>query len=86
MEAIWRAGAAEAGVLDVAESADELGGLIAMLGADPPLPRGSCVAVCALEQRPEMVAEIARRGGAEMTPAQVTERVARAAGRPRTAG
>jgi len=80
MEALWRAGAAEAGVLDVAESADELGGLTALLDADPPLPDGSCVAVCALEQRAELVDEIIRRAGAEMTPAQVAERVRRAAG------
>ncbi len=81
MEAIWRAGAAEAGVLDIAESADELSGLVAMLDADPPLPAGSCLAVCALEQRREMVAEIVARGGGEMTPSAVAERVRRAAGR-----
>ena len=64
MEAIWRAGAAEAGVVQVDEirrrairSEHEL------LDADPPLPDGSVVAVCALEQREEMVAEIQRRGG-----------------------
>ena len=79
MEAIWRAGAAEAGVVDVAESADELSGLIALLDADR-LPDGSCIAVCALEQRAEMAAEIGRRGGAEMTPEQVADRVRRAAG------
>jgi cyanophycin synthetase len=81
MEAIWRAGAAEAGVLDVAESADELSGLIALLDGDRALPAGSCIAVCALEQRADMVDEIVRRGGAEMTPAEVAERVRRAAGR-----
>jgi cyanophycin synthetase len=80
MEAIWRAGAAEAGVLDVAESADELSGLIALLDGDRALPAGSCIAVCALEQRADMVDEIVRRGGAEMTPAEVAERVRRAAG------
>jgi hypothetical protein len=36
--------------------------------------------VCALEQRAELVDEIIRRAGAEMTPAQVAERVRRAAG------
>jgi cyanophycin synthetase len=80
MEAIWRAGAAEAGVVDVAESVDELAGLTALLAADPPLPAGSCVAVCAREQRAEIADEIARRGGAEMTPAQVAARVRHAAG------
>ncbi len=79
MEAIWRAGAAEAGVLDVGESADELTGLTDVLDADSPLPDGSCVAVCALEQRPELVQEILRRGGAEMTPDEVAERVSTAA-------
>lgn len=79
MEAIWRAGAAEAGVLEVAVSPTELSGLVAMLDADPRLPDGSCVAVCALEQRREMVDEIVRRGGAEMTPAEVAGRVRRVA-------
>ena len=64
MEEIWRAGAAEAGVVRVDESADELSGLILLLDeAAPPLPDGSAVAVCALEQRTEMAAEIERRGG-----------------------
>ena len=66
MEEIWRAGAAEAGVVQVDESPDELSGLIHLLDeASPPLPDGSAVAVCALEQRAEMVAEIAatRRSG-----------------------
>jgi len=77
MEQLWRAGAAEAGVLTVDESVDEVAGLIHLLDqASPPLPDGSAVAVCALEQREEMVAEIVRRGGAEMTPAAVAERVA----------
>jgi cyanophycin synthetase len=77
MEQIWRAGAAEAGVVMVDESADELSGLIHLLEqASPPLPQGSAVAVCALEQRAEMAAEIVRRGGAEMTPTEVAGRVA----------
>ncbi len=78
MEAIWRAGAAEAGVVEVDESTDEIGGLVRLLDAG--LPAGSCIAVCALEQRTQMVQEIARRGGAEMTPAQVAERVRAADG------
>ena len=77
MEEIWRAGAAEAGVVQVDESADELSGLILLLDeAEPPLPDGSAVAVCALEQRTEMAAEILRRGGAEMSPDEVARRVA----------
>ncbi|WP_395725888.1 Mur ligase family protein [Nakamurella sp.] len=80
MEAIWRAGAAEVGVLDIAQSPDELSGLTTMLDAAPALPEGSCIAVCALEQRREMVDEIVRRGGAELTPAQVADRVRGAAG------
>ncbi|MEP6561153.1 MAG: cyanophycin synthetase, partial [Nakamurella sp.] len=77
MERLWRAGAAEAGVVSVDESADEVSGLIHLLDqAAPALPAGSAVAVCALEQRAEMVAEIARRGGGEMTPAEVAQRVA----------
>jgi cyanophycin synthetase len=80
MEGIWRAGAAEAGVVDVAETPDELRGLTRVLDADPPLSGGSVVAVCALEQRREMVQEIARRGGGEMSPDEVAHRVRRAAG------
>src|SRR6478752_7392847 len=80
MESIWRAGAAEAGVLEVGESVDELTGLTGLLDRQPPMPNGSCVAVCALEQRREMVEEIGRRGGAEMTPDEVTDRVRAAAG------
>jgi cyanophycin synthetase len=76
MERIWRAGAAEAGVVQVDESPDELSGLVHLLDeASPPLPPGSAVAVCALEQREEMAADIAARGGSEMTPAEVSERV-----------
>ena len=80
MERIWRAGAAEAGVVQVDESPDELSGLVHLLDeASPPLPPGSAVAVCALEQREEMAAVIAARGGSEMTPAEVSERVRRQA-------
>ena len=79
MEEIWRAGAAEGGVVQVDESPDELSGLIHLLDeASPPLPEGSAVAVCALEQRAEMVAEIQRRGGSEMAPAEVAARVGQA--------
>jgi cyanophycin synthetase len=79
MEEIWRAGAAEAGVVTVDESPDELAGLIHLLDeAAPALPDGSAVAVCALEMREEMATEIGRRGGAEMTAAEVAERVAHA--------
>jgi cyanophycin synthetase len=77
MEEIWRAGAAEAGIVQVDESIDERSGLTRLLDADPRLPNGSAVAVCALEQREEMVAEIQRRGGAEMTPDEVAARVTR---------
>ena len=81
MEEIWRAGAAEAGVVLVEESPDELSGLIHLLDqASPPLPAGSAVAVCALEQRAEMAGEIARRGGAEMTTDEVAQRVTPHAG------
>ena len=78
MEAIWRAGAAEAGVLSIDETPDELSGLVHEL--DAALPDGSVIAMCALEQRAEMVAELRRRGGGELPPAVVAERVA-AAGR-----
>jgi cyanophycin synthetase len=79
MEAIWRAGAAEAAVVDLDESADELSGMTRALDRDPRLPDGSVIAVCALEQRAEMVAEIGRRGGGEMAPDEVAERVRQAA-------
>ena len=74
MEALWRSGASEAGVLEVAELTDELSALRYLL--DLGLPDGSAVAVCALEQRAEMAADILARGGAEMSAAQVAERVA----------
>ena len=66
-------------MVDVTESADELSGLVAALDAAVPLPDGSVVAVCALEQRAELVAEIERRGGGEMSPDEVAERVRAAA-------
>ena len=73
MEEIWRAGAAEAGVVEVDESPDELSGLIRPAGRGrPPLPDGSAVAVCALEhargdgrgdRAPRRRRDDARRGG-----------------------
>jgi len=74
MEELWRAGAAESGIVAAEETADELSGLVLLL--DAALPDGSVIAVCALEQRPEIVAEITRREGREMTAAEVAERVA----------
>lgn len=77
MERIWRAGAAEAGVVQVDETVDEVNGLLHLLDqTSTPLPAGSAVAVCALEQRERMVELINARGGREMTPDQVSERVA----------
>ncbi len=74
LDALWMAGAAEAGVTSAVRTVDELAALIGLL--DSGLPAGSAIAVCALEQRPELMAEIARRGGHEMTPAEVAARVA----------
>lgn len=74
MEALWRAGAAEAGELDVAVTIDELSAVTGLLDAD--LPVGSVVAVCSLDQRSATEAEIARRGGAELTAAEVRDRLA----------
>ena len=75
MEAIWRAGAAEAG--RGVGRRDARRALRSDARAETPaLPDGSVVAVCALEQRAEMVAELRRRGGGELTPAEVAERVA----------
>jgi cyanophycin synthetase len=74
MEELWRAGAAEAGVVEAEETPNELSALILLLDAD--LPCGSVIAVCALEQRQEMADEMARRGGREMTAAEVATRVA----------
>lgn len=72
MEALWRSGAAEAGVLEVVEVPDELSALRHLL--DCGLSTGSSIAICALEQRAEMAAEILRRGGAEMSAVQVAQR------------
>ncbi|WP_354527639.1 Mur ligase family protein [Nakamurella sp. UYEF19] len=74
MEELWRSGAAEAGVLNVVDTPDELSALIQLL--DAALPDGSAIAVCALEQRAEMATEILRRGGSEASADQIAERVA----------
>ncbi len=73
MEELWRSGAAEAGVVDVIETPDELSALVRLL--DLPLPGGSAIAVCALEQRAEMAADVLRRGGVEASAQQVADRV-----------
>lgn len=75
MEQLWRSGAAEAGVLDVAQMPDELSALVHLL--DTGLPAGSAIAVCALEQREEMASEILRRGGHEASAQDTAERVTR---------
>ena len=74
MEEIWRAGAAQAGVVEAEETPNELSALVLLLDAQ--LPAGSAIAVCALEQRQEMAEEIIGRGGREMTATEVAERVA----------
>jgi len=74
MEDIWRAGAAQAGVVEAEETPNELSALVLLLDAQ--LPGGSAIAVCALEQRQEMADEVIGRGGREMTAAEVAERVA----------
>ncbi len=73
MTELWRAGATEAGLSEVPAYPDELAALQAALNSG--LPAGSAIAVCSLEQRPEMVAEIGSRGGHELRPAEITERV-----------
>ncbi len=73
MAELWRSGATEAGVVEVPDFPDELSALRALLDAD--LPTGSAIAVCTLEQRMESVAEIEARGGHELTPAEIVERV-----------
>ncbi len=73
MEDLWRSGAAEAGVLEVADLPDELSALTYLL--DHGLPPGSAIAVCALEQRAEMAAEIVHRGGSEASVEEIAARV-----------
>ncbi|AZI57244.1 Mur ligase [Nakamurella antarctica] len=78
LPALWRAGAAEGGLTELPVYDDELLALQAVLDGQSPggvLPPGSTVAVCALEQRGEMADEILRRGGHEMTPAEITDRL-----------
>lgn len=77
MEELWRTGAAEAGVLAVIERPDELASLVYLL--DLGLVDGSSIAVCALEQRAEMAAEILDRGGSPATADQIATRVAASA-------
>ena len=74
MEDIWRAGAAQAGVVEAEETPNELSALVLLLDAQ--LPGGSAIAVCALEQRQEMADEVIGRGGREMTTEEIAERVA----------
>lgn len=73
MEDLWAGGAAEAGVGEVGRTVDELTALKLLLDAD--LPAGAAIAICSLEQRPDMIEEIIRRDGHEMTPAEVEARV-----------
>lgn len=73
MSALWRSGATEAGLVEVAEFGDEVTAIRALLDAD--LPAGSVIAVCTLEQRAESVAEIEARGGHELSPAEIVNRV-----------
>lgn len=73
MESVWAAGAAESGVTDLDRADDEVSALRLLLDAG--LPAGSAIAVCTLEQRTEMIAEIEQRGGHELTPQEVAQRV-----------
>lgn len=74
MEALWAAGAADAGVLQAPVFDSEVAALTAALDARP--PAGSVITVCALEQRAEMAGLIAERGGHEMSPEEISARVA----------
>ncbi len=71
---LWRSGATEAGVLDVLSFANELPALRYLLDLD--LPPESVIAATTLEQRLDCVAEIEARGGRELSPAEMTERLA----------
>ncbi|WP_111767835.1 Mur ligase family protein [Nakamurella deserti] len=73
MAELWRSGATEAGVVDVPDFADELTAIRSVLDAG--LPPGSAIAVCTLEQRIESVEEITTRGGHELTPGEILDRV-----------
>ncbi len=88
--AVWRGGAAEAGVVDPLVVEDEVAGLTVLLdmagdggptGVDgTALPPGSVIAVCALEQRAELATLIETRGGGEMSPPEIAARVTAARG------
>jgi cyanophycin synthetase len=88
--AVWRGGAAEAGVVDPLVVQDEVAGLTVLLdmaGVGGPtgvdgtaLPPGSVIAVCALEQRAELATLIETRGGGEMSPPEIAARVTAARG------
>jgi cyanophycin synthetase len=78
---LWRSGAAEAGVANPMVAEDEVGALRMLLDEQGPggaMPPGSIIAVCALEQRPELVSMIEDAGGHEMLPAEIADRVAAA--------
>ncbi len=76
MEEIWRAGAAEAGVVQVDESVDEQSGLIQLLDAGtrrcPMVRRSPCARWSSARK---WSPRSQRRGGAEMTPTEVAARV-----------
>ncbi len=83
MSGLWRSGATETGLTEVPTYEDELSSLQALLEGQAvggELPAGSVIAICTLEQRLEMVAEIGARGGHEMTPPEITDRVGSARG------
>ena len=73
MDDVWSGGAAESGLVQVGRAATELTALTQLLDAD--LPPGSVIAVCTLEDRDEMAAEVIARGGHAMTPDEVADRV-----------
>jgi len=73
MDDVWSGGAAESGMFDVDRAGTELTALTQLL--DGGLPHGSVIAVCTLEDRDEMAAEVLARGGHAMSPAEVATRV-----------
>jgi cyanophycin synthetase len=74
MDDVWSGGAAESGMVDVGRAGTELAALTLLLDAG--LPQGSVIAVCTLEDRDEMAAEVLVRGGHAMSPAEIAVRVA----------
>jgi cyanophycin synthetase len=74
MDEVWIGGAAESGMVDVARAEGELAALIMLLDAAP--RAGSVIAVCTLEERDEMAAELLARGAYAMTPEEIAARVA----------